>query len=255
MRSLALAFLACAGCSFGSSSADLSSLEVALVAGSSIGHAAALAASSMGGATACATVTQACTSYPCSGSTSEMLGDDCPLPLGGVGTGSVVVSGTWTTPDDATLMMTFGVAVGDGKVAVRQAAGVSVKGASTGTRTVAYAGQDVAVDSGTALAAQSSWTVSIDDHGTPGDLTDDVYTLSGAQQGAGTSQTGQVTLTGVVMDPACRKNPIAGSAIIQEVSSSSIEQDTVRFHAACDGRVDVGGALLGDHGQKLVLFH
>jgi hypothetical protein len=260
MRSLLLALLVCAaGCSFGTGSADLSSLEVALVAGSSIGHAASIAAASMGGATACATVTQACSTDPCSGATSVSLRDACPLPLGGVGSGSVVVGGTWTTPDDATLMMMFGVAIGEDQVALRQAVGVSVKSTSTstgtGTRTVAYAGQDVMVDSGATLAAQSSWTVSVDDKGTPGDPADDVFTLTGAQQGAGTGQSGQVTLTEVVLDPSCRKNPVSGDAIIQQVGTSSIEQDHVHFHAACDGKADVQGTLGGTHAQKLVLFH
>lgn len=253
MRVACAAALLCAGC-FGSSSADLKSLEIALVAGSSIGHAASIASASMAGPTACATVTQPCSaSYPCSGAATLALGDACPLPLGGVGTGSVIVSGTWSAPDKTTLTLTFGVAIGQDKVAVTEAAGVSVESAM-GIYTVAYAGQDVRVDGGSALAAQSSWTVRVDGRGTAGDPSDDVYTIDGALEGASTSAGGQVTLTGVVLDPACRKNPVAGDALVQQAGSSTIEQDHVSFHAACDGKVDVQGTLGGVHAQDLSLF-
>lgn len=254
MRSLCCACLLAAGCGVADSSVDLKPVETALVAGASIGHASSIAAASMGGATACATVTQPCSaSYPCDGATTLTLGDACPLPLGGVGTGSVVVSGTWTAADAATLKLMFGVAIGKDKVAVSQAVGVSVHSAM-GQTTVAYTGQDVTVDGGDALAAQSSWTVTVDDKGTPGDPSDDVYTLAGAQQGASTGAGGQVTLSGVVLDPSCRKNPVAGNAVIQEVSSTSIEQATVSFHAACDGKVDTAGGFGGTAHQDLVLF-
>ena len=112
--------------------------------------------------------------------------------------------------------------------------------------------------SGATLAAQSAWTVDVDGKGTAGDPSDDVYTIDGAQQGVGASSganVAQVTLTSVLLDPSCRDNPIAGSGIIQQVGSSSLEQVTVHFHSACDGKADVQGTLGGTHAQKLTLFH
>jgi len=255
MRWLLSLGLACSGC-FGSSDADLSGIEVALVAGSSIGHSASMAAAAMDAPVACVSVTQPCSAaYPCSGVASVTLGDACPLPLGGVGSGQVAVSGSWAATDMATLAMMLGIGVGDGKVSVSEAIGVKVT-TSTGHQTVVYAGQDVTVSQGAALG-QSSWTVDVDDKGTPGDPSDDVYTINGAQQGvaAGSgAQVSQVSLTTVVLDPSCRQNPVSGMGVIQQVGSSSLEETVLTFHAACDGKVDVKGTLGGTHAQKLVLF-
>jgi hypothetical protein len=248
--------LACAGC-FGSSDADLSGIEVALVAGSSIGHSASMTAAAMNAPVACVNVTQPCSAtFPCSGVASVTLGDACPLPLGGVGSGQVAVSGSWAATDMATLGMMFGIGVSDGSVSVSEAVGIKVT-TSMGHQTVAYAGQDVTVSQGAALG-QSSWTVDVDEKGSPGDPSDDVYTINGASQGAaagGGAQVTQVTLTTVVLDPSCRRNPISGKGVIQKVGSASLAEVVATFHAACDGKVDVAGALGGTHGQNLVLFH
>ncbi len=257
MRWLVLACLACVGC-FGGSDADLSGIEVALVAGSSIGHSASMTAAAMDAPVACVNVTQPCSaSFPCSGVATVTLGDACPLPLGGVGSGEVAVSGSWAATDMATLGMMFGVGVSDGNVSLSEAIGVKVSTAN-GHQTVAYVGQDVSVKSGNTLAAQSSWTVDVDNQGTPGDPSDDVYTINGAQQGAaaGSGATvAQVSLTTVVLDPSCRKNPISGMGVIQQVGSSTLEEVVATFHAACDGKVDVRGTLGDTHSQKLTLFH
>ncbi len=256
MRRLAVIALACAGC-FGSSDVDLSPIEIALVAASSIGHSASLTDAAMHGSVACVAVTQPCSAaYPCNGAASVTLGSACPLPLGGVGSGQVAVSGSWTASDTATVGMMFGIGVSDGAISVSQALGVKVSGGN-GHVTVAYGGQDVSVASGATLAAQSSWTVDVDEKMTPMDPSDDVYTVNGAQQGAGAgsgADVAQVTLTNVVFDPSCRANPVAGMGVIQRVGTASIAQDLVTFHAACDGKCDVAGTLGGTHAQKLVLF-
>jgi hypothetical protein len=246
--------LLCAGC-FGTKDADLEGMEVALVAAASIGHSASIVNAGMSGPMACVSITQGCTTYPCDGTAGITLGTECPLPLGGAGNGQVAVSGSWTASDKATLGMMYGIGVADGSVSVSQAVGVKVSG-TNGHQTVTYAGQNVSVSSGATLAAQSSWTVDVDPRGSAGDPADDVYTIDGAQQGASTGATGQISLTGVLLDPACRKNPVAGMAVIQQVNGSSlVEQDLVTFHNACDGKVDVKGTLGGTHAQSLKLFH
>ncbi len=256
MRWLPSLALVCAGC-FGSSDADLSGIEVALVAGASIGHSASMTAAAMSAPVACVNVTQPCgTTFPCSGVASVTLGDACPLPLGGVGSGQVAVSGSWAATDMATLGMMLGIGVSDGSVSVSEAIGIKVT-TSMGRMTVAYAGQDVTVSSGAALG-QSSWTVDVEDKATPGDPADDVYTINGASQGAAAgsgAQATQVSLTTVVLDPSCRKNPVSGMGVIQQVGSASLAQVVAKFHATCDGKVDVAGALGGTHAQSLVLFH
>ena len=256
MRWLVSLSLACVGC-FGSSDVDLSQIEIALVAGSSIGHSASMTGAAMDAPVACVNVTQPCgATFPCSGVASVTLGTACPLPLGGVGNGEVAISGSWAASDMATLGMMFGVGVSDGSISLSEAIGVKVT-TSMGHQTVAYAGQNVMVNEGAALG-QSSWTVDVDNKMTPGDPSDDVYTINGAQQGAtaGSGATvAQVALTTVVLDPSCRANPTAGMGTIQVVGSSTLQETVVTFHAACDGKVDVKGTLGGTHAQKLVLFH
>jgi hypothetical protein len=184
------------------------------------------------------------------------LGDACPLPLGGVGNGQVAVSGSWAASDMATLGMMFGIGVSQGSVSVSEAIGVKVT-TQTGHQVVAYTGQDVSVTGGATLAAQTAWTVDVDEKMTPGDPSDDVYTIDGAQQGVsagGGAQVAQASLTSVVLDPSCRLNPISGMGVIQQVGTSTLEEVLVTFHAACDGKADVKGTLGSTHPQKLVLF-
>lgn len=256
MRWLVALGLCCGGC-FGGSDVDLSGLEVALVAGSSIGHASSLTVAAMNAPVACVDVTKPCNAtYPCSGGASVTLGSACPLPLGGVGTGQIAVTGSWTASDMTTLAMMFGIGVGDGRVSLSEAIGVKVT-TSMGRQTVVYAGQDVTVSDGAELG-QSSWTVGVDDATTPGDPADDVYTIDGAAQGAAAASGAavtQVSLTKVVLDPSCRANPIAGMGLIEQVGSSTLQETAVTFHAACDGKADVKGALGGTHAQTLALFH
>jgi hypothetical protein len=256
MRWLLSLGLVCSGC-FGSSDVDLSQVEVALVAASSIGHSASMTGAAMRAPVACVTISQPCSAaYPCNGVGSVTLGDACPLPLGGVGNGQIAVSGSWSANDMATLGMMFGIGVTDGSISVSQAIGVKVT-TSTGHQTVAYTGQDVSVSEGAALG-QSSWTVDVDSKMTPADPADDSYTITGGSQNVsagGGAAVAQVTLSGVLLDASCRQNPTAGMAVIQAVGSSTLQEDIVTFHAACDGKVDVKGTLGGTHGQKLVLFH
>jgi hypothetical protein len=113
---------------------------------------------------------------------------------------------------------------------------------------VTYTGQDVDTTSST-LAAQSTWTVKVDDQGTT-DPSDDVTTVDGVVQNAGFGAE-NITVTGAELTPACRANPVAGTASVQSVSITSITQDSVSFHAACDGKVDVEGSTGGMRSVKL----
>ena len=231
MRAGLLRGLLCAsGC--GAASSDLHGLEVALGAASSLGLATSLAMNAMSAPTACATVVKACTSYPCDGEVSITLGADCPLPLGGVATGTVDVSGSWQSADSATLSTTFvHVAAGGRNEVVVDARNLTVDRAISSV-TVQYVGQNVSVVGATTLTNQSSWTVVIDPMG---------LTVSGTNQNVGGAAVDQLSVSSVLIAPACAANPISGSATIQHVSTFSIVQDSVAFHSACDGRADVNG--------------
>ena len=227
-----------AGCS--ASSADLRPLDAAIGAAVSLGAGSSIAMTAMTTSIQCASVKAACSSsYPCSGEVSVALGAGCPLPLGGEASGTVDVMGSWHSADSASLSNTFvGASAGTKTVAVVNATNLTVSQAA-GSVSVRYTWQNVNVKSGAStLGAQSSWTVDVDLNGTPGDPSDDSYTISGTDQGVSGSVS-QLSATGVVVQPACRLNPVAGSATIQKVSTFDIEQSTVNFHAACDGKADV----------------
>ena len=74
MRWLLSLGLMCGGC-FGSSDIDLSGVEVALVAASSIGHSASMTGAAMNAPVACVTISQPCSAaFPCNGTGSVTLG-------------------------------------------------------------------------------------------------------------------------------------------------------------------------------------
>jgi hypothetical protein len=184
-------------------------------------------------------VTTACASYPCAtGAVSIALGASCPLPLGGAASGTVMVSGSWQDKDHATLSSQFVDAKAGARDEVVTTATNLTVSRSGSSLTVTYTGQDVNVQGASALAAQSSWTVVVDTAGT-GDPGDDGYTVTGVQQGAGGGGGGQVSVSDAVLAAGCTQNPTSGSAVIQSAGLTSIENDTVTFHAACDGQAEL----------------
>jgi hypothetical protein len=191
--------------------------------------------------TACASVKTACAAYPCNGEVVITLGSGCPLPIGGEATGTINVSGSWSSETSSTMSSTFvNVKAGTQSQTVADASNLTVTRSSDGVQ-VRYTWQNVNVESGVqTLGAQSVWTTDVDFAGTPEDPADDIYTITGADQAA-SANISQVSASGVVIDPSCRKNPIDGTATVQKVSGISIYQATIRFHAACDGKADVNG--------------
>ncbi len=235
----------CAGCGMGFNPPpppDIRDVEVGLGAAMAIGQASSIAMNSVSSASpaACVTVAQPCSTYPCSGSVTVNLGAGCPLPLGDSASGTVTVSGNWSSADQATVQTTFtDASSGSKNVVVTSATSLTVK--RNGTKvSVTYVGQNVNTKGATTLAAQSSWSIDVDTRGTANDPKDDRYTITGTQQSAGGSNTTQMTVENAVLDPGCRSNPVSGSATLQKVTSTTVQQSFVKFHAACDGKADVG---------------
>lgn len=201
--------------------------------------AAAMAAAS-GNQIAGVDVDSAFTTFPCTRQVTIHVGDSCPLPLGDSAAGVVVIVGIWQSPTQASLSCTFtNVSVGGRKLVV---AGVStcVVQSSGNHVTITYVDQNVNVSSGEQVnASQSAWSIDVDTRGTLTDVTDDMATISGARQVVQGASVQQVTLSGVVMDAQCRKNPIDGSATVSNTGIGSISTTIVSFHSACDGKADV----------------
>src|SRR5262249_47037326 len=152
------------------------------------------------------------------------MGSGCPLPLGGEASGTVHVTGSWSSADSATQSADFvDVKAGTKSDVVVNASNLTVS-RSTNQVSVRYTWQDVSVQNGVStLSSQSSWTVNVDGAGTPDDPFDDIYNIDGTDQGV-SSQVTQVSASGVIVNPSCRKNPIGGSATIQKVSTLTIVQ-------------------------------
>jgi hypothetical protein len=226
------------------SSADLKPLQSGIAAAVTLGQTSSIAMQGMASSTAvCAAVKTACSAtYPCNGDVTVTYGSGCPLPLGGDASGTVEVTGSWQSQNGATLTDTFvGVQAGSRSTVVVNASDLTVT-RSTNAAEVRYTWQNVNVQSGVStLSGQSSWTVDIDQNMTPDDPSDDIYHITGADQGV-SGQVEQISANGIVVDPSCRKNPIAGSATVQKVSATSIVQATVTFHSACDGKADSNGS-------------
>lgn len=250
MRNLFLCVCITSGCTSSptNNKADgTKSLQAALAAGVSIGQTSSLAMQAIAMATTCAQVATACAAFPCDGAVNVNYGSGCPLPLGGDATGQVHVTGNWSSATQATLTDTFvGVMAGTKSDVVVDAKNLTVSRSSDSV-TVTYNWQDVNVASGVESVGQSSWTVTIDLAGTPGDPSDDKYTVTGANQGVGTGVS-QLSVSNVVVEPTCQKNPVSGTATIQNVSGFSVEQDVLNFHSTCDGKADstFGGAITLD---------
>jgi hypothetical protein len=222
------------GCIRTGGAVDMRPMETAIASAASLGHASTLAMTAMQqtSAVACTQVTTACTTFPCQGAVTITLGNDCPLPVGGVASGTVQVTGMWSSATSAKLSTTYSnVKVAAG---ARNSVFVSATNVTATPTSVSYTGQDVQVQGAAALAAQSSWDVSIDSMGR--------LTVDGTNQFASSGHTQQTHVSSAVLDPACTLNPVSGSATIQDVGGLSVSQAHVTFHSACDGRASADGA-------------
>src|SRR5258706_3678698 len=99
---------ALAGCIRMGPAVDMRPMEAAIATAASLGQSSTLAMNAMTQTTACTQVTQACTAnFPCTGGVTITLGSDCPLPIGGTATGTVSVTGSWSSATPGQLSTTY----------------------------------------------------------------------------------------------------------------------------------------------------
>jgi hypothetical protein len=230
---VAVALLVLAGCV--SADTDLTPMEQAIAEGSEIGVVSSLAMSAMASASStapvpCAQVTSGCTSFPCIGAVTLTLGASCPFPIGGAGSGTVAVTGTWSSATEATLGARFGTAQIGGAASVL----TSFEGVAATVGQAEYSGQALQPASTALLSAQSLWTVM------PSGI-DGGFELNGSDGQAGRNSNTQLKLVGVIVGPPCTENPTAGSASLQFMSDLNTEQANVTFESACNGMASLGG--------------
>lgn len=109
---------------------------------------------------------------------------------------------------------------------------------------------DTPVPSDVELALQmDALVVGVDTAGTPLDLADDSFTISGASQmvavaNAPPAGVFQLGVVGLWMTPSCPRNPLAGLAAIQNLgvrpsSPLLVAQAVITFRSACSGKAHV----------------
>ena len=242
----ALAALSClAAC--GGGAAAIREVELGLSSATTIGRSLSLGLEAVAGSgSSCVTVVKACATFPCDGEATVTLGEGCPL-VTGAATGTVSVTGRWTSATKAELTATFTeVKVGDEaasavanvkKVSVEKSGNISTVEYS-GSNAVAVASEDVA-----AVGASNQWSLTIDTKGTA-DAADDVLTVEATSAVASASigtAAKTVKIKDVVFEPSCRKNPTSGSAQLTEVTTFVPRITEIEFTATCDGTATVDG--------------
>ncbi len=198
-----------------------------------------------GSGPSCASVTTACTAFPCDGSVTITLGCECSFRLG-VSGGTVKVDGHWTDANSAKVTNVFTDVNAGGKTyafASVKELQVDRSGSST---TVRYSAANATARSGstTALATTNNWTAVVDSKGTT-DQNDDSMTISSqsvsAGAGLGTSAA-VVQLDDVVISPDCDKNPISGTGSSTKIEGIIPKIDSIKFHSTCDGKAEFNNA-------------
>jgi len=250
MKSIYLAVAALLPLGACGSQDSINEVQYGLTSAATVARIAALSLDAIKGTTnVCASIKTACTSYPCNGAVTINLGAGCPLPLGGEASGTVEVTGSFSSADQATLSQTYTnarVSALSKELAVASVTQVTAQ-RSGSTINVSYSGaRAVAAGSSTAAAigASSSWDISVDTKSTP-DPADDRFTVeasSASGSASGIASARATSLRGVVVDSSCRSNPTAGSADITEVSGFVPRIIKIQFHSACDGKAEVNGA-------------
>lgn len=252
-----LTLVLASGCGLAGGNNDLRPVELGLASAVTIGQAAQLALTAMEGSgeVRCASVVTACADYPCEGEVLITYGGGCPLPLGGEAIGTTTVTGTWSAEQEARLDFTFtDVQVGEDGAAVASATTIEAVQAD-GITTVEYTGTTALAANGAAVGGASSWDVEINDSGTPGDPSDDSYTIDGTNAGgAAGAGGGALSIEEVLVTPDCRLNPVGGTASITEAGLTNIRTDELTFHSACDGTAELETTLGGPDTVELNWF-
>ena len=238
-----------------------------------------------------ARATNSCSTFPCAALVTIDVNDQTlPVKLGSAG--HIVVAGLWTSASSAILTVSFvDVFAGSSLFRVRDVSTFPVTSTPTGLNIV-YTNIDINVATGPVYPqnlspeqAQSvrsladikysdepavnvgldAWIVNVDDAGTPGDFSDNIYTIAGGGEyvgtGPGSASVMQLAMGKTVMKPACTLNPVGGAALLNEIDASSSKLPVVAtaalsFSPTCDGMAKVllaTGNYLLSNGQSIPL--
>jgi len=237
-----------------SQQAQINEVQFGITSAAVVGRISALAMYAMKGeATACTTVKTACATYPCAtGEVTVTLGPDCPLPLGGTASGTVLVTGNFTSTDSATLSHTYvntQVTEQENKALALESV-TQVKVSRLGNQVVVnYSDADAktgATGGAVAVGAGASWTIGVGNNNTS-DLADDgLGVLAGGPSAGEFSGVRHFSVHAAGLNPSCRRNPVSGFARIDVSAGGSATTNSVieiKFLPGCDGQVEVNGRV------------
>jgi hypothetical protein len=208
-----------------------------------IGYAVTLAmAAAAGTVVPCVSGTFQC-AFPCTSSIDISVSTSCALPIGDSATGTVHVAGSFTSANDAVLTAVFTGVTSRGNRHLLVTSVTTLAAHRSGdTITIAYTDQNVTLGRVRGVSVSTSaWAVKVNTNGTLGDLSDDQITVSGNRTEVEGINVISVTLAGVEIGPACRRNPVDGTATIEAIAGLHSGTAVLSFHGTCDARVDISG--------------
>jgi hypothetical protein len=223
-----------------------------------------------------ALATNTCSTFPCTSLvTVHVDARTAPPALAPFGTGRILVAGLWSSPESAILTVAFvDLLVGTSLLRVRDVSAFPAVVTPTGLEIV-YASVDVNVAGGpvepgdltpaqidllfmrvgvvpspdpAANVGLDAWVVEVDGAGTPQDLSDDRYSVTGGGEyvdaTSGSGRILQLVMVGAVLAPGCTLNPVEGLAVLNEAGASAsslpvLGTALISFEPACTGRARV----------------
>lgn len=241
-----------------------------------LAYAASVAMASVRGSPPPNALATTCSSFPCAALVTIAVDDrTLPLAFGSPGKGQILVAGLWTSPETAILTVSFvDMLVGNSVLRVRDVSAFPVAVTPAGLHVV-YASIDVNVASGpvrpqdlsavqidalflrlsitpsadpAANVGLDAWVVQVADAGTPGDFSDDRYTIMGGGEyvaaSTGSGSILQMGMAATVMAPSCALNPVEGLAVLNEVGAGAsklpvLATALIGFEPDCTGTATV----------------
>jgi hypothetical protein len=264
-------------------------------ASSAIGYCSSLAMAVMSGESFPGVIaSKSCSNYPCAALIFVDLGNEIHIPFTDDRNGNIVIAGLWTAVNEAILTLFFY----DINIST---SGFTLKNVHTfpvaeqnGNLMAVFAGMDINLGSNPLLPVeldlsegeitfeldrlelddpedvyvaveQHAYVISIEQNGTPGDLSDDSFSITGGGQiiEVVDNRGGiiQQALLDVLISNDCLANPKNGYALIKNTAAggnSLPELGTAifDFHSQCDGLVDITlatGVYIKANGKSIPL--
>lgn len=267
-----------------------------IIASSAIGYCSSLAVSVMAGEQFPGVYsTKSCSDYPCASLIFADLNNDIKLPFTEDQSGQIVIAGLWTAVNEGILTLFFyNIDLGTSTLTLKNVHTFPVT-EQDGKLLAVFAGMDINLGSNPILPVeldlsqgeitfelerldldkpndisvaveQHAYFIQVDQEGTPDDLSDDYFTITGGGQLIEvTDNKGgviQQALLDVLIENTCLMNPTNGYALIKNTSAGGntlpeLGTAIFNFHSQCDGMADISlatGVYILSNGKSIPLL-